>query len=592
MRCDSTGDLYPLFSHNQAMSSINHSAFSAVSPDIWHHRLGHPGDAVLHNLHSQKFINCNKSCISFCSSCSIGKHSKLPFYDSLSYTHLPFDIIHSDVWTSPIVSSLGHRYYVLFLDGYSKFLWAFPIAKKSQVKHLFLTFHAFVKTQFERNIKTFQCDNGTEYINGTFDQFFNQHGMVFRLSCPHTSPQNGKAERHIKSINNIIRTLLLHASMPPTFWHHALSMAIYLLNILPSKVLDYLSPTQILYHCNPNYSNLRVFGCLCFPLFPSTSIHKLQERSTPCVYLGPAPNHRGSKCYNMSSGKIIICRHVRFIENIFPFSKIKNVDKSTYDFLDDNSSLNHFLSHNPNIVQSTTPPSSIERPSPHSGPNSLASPNSLQTTIPHSISQGLGFPSQPNPSVTPSSPIPHAVTPPRPEHLLESENPTPTSPTPQIHSSSTQQHIPATMQRTHHMTTRSINGIFKPNPTFHTNLTVDTTPEISPIPKNPVSALRDKNWKTAMWDEFIALIDNNTWELVPKPSNVNVIRSMWIFRHKYKSDGSFERYKARLVGNGNTQQQGVDCDETFSPVVKPATIRAVLQTKLFEGRSRCSSSKR
>ena len=308
--------------------------------------------------------------------------------------------------------------------------------------------------------------------------------------------------------------------------------------------------------------------------------HKLQERSTPCVYLGPAPNHRGSKCYNMSSGKIIICRHVRFIENTFPFSKIKNVDKSTYDFLDDNSSLNHFLSHNPNIVQSTTPPSSIERPSPHSGPNSLASPNSLQTTIPHSISQGLGFPSQPNPSVTPSSPIPHTVTPPRPEHLLESENPTPTSPTPQIHSSSTQQHIPATMQRTHHMTTRSINGIFKPNPTFHTNLTVDTTPEISPIPKNPVSALRDKNWKTTMWDEFIALIDNNTWELVPKPSNVNVIRSMWIFRHKYKSDGSFERYKARLVGNGNTQQQGVDCDETFSPVVKPATIRAVLSIAL------------
>ena len=57
-----------------------------------------------------------------------------------------------------------------------------------------------------------------------------------------------------------------------------------------------------------------------------------------------------------------------------------------------------------------------------------------------------------------------------------------------------------------------------------------------------------------MLDEFNALIDNKTWELVPRPPNVNVIRSMWIFRHKYKSDGSFERYKARLVGNGNTQQ--------------------------------------
>ena len=92
-------------------------------------------------------------------------------------------------------------------------------------------------------------------------------------------------------------------------------MATYLLNILPTKVLGFKSPTQILYQCDPLYSELRVFGCLFFPLFPSTTIHKLQERSTPCVYLGPAPNHRGSKCYNMSNGKIIICRHVKFIEN-------------------------------------------------------------------------------------------------------------------------------------------------------------------------------------------------------------------------------------------------------------------------------------
>ena len=145
--------------------------------------------------------------------------------------------------------------------------------------------------------------------------------MLFRLSCPHTSPQNGKAERHIKTINNFIRTLLAHASLPHSFGHLALALATYLLNIIPTKVLNYKSPTQILYQRNPIYSALRVFGCLCFPLFPSTIINKLQERSTPCVYLGPAQNHRGSKCYNLSNGQIIICRHVKFIENEFPFSK-------------------------------------------------------------------------------------------------------------------------------------------------------------------------------------------------------------------------------------------------------------------------------
>ncbi|GJR52184.1 RNA-directed DNA polymerase, eukaryota [Tanacetum coccineum] len=80
----------------------------------------------------------------------------------------------------------------------------------------------------------------------------------------------------------------------------------------------------------------------------------------------------------------------------------------------------------------------------------------------------------------------------------------------------------------------------------------------------------------AMLDEYNALITNGTWVLVPRPTNVNVVRSMWLFKHKFHVDGTLSRYKARLVANGRSQQQGIDCDETFSLVVKPATIRTVL----------------
>ncbi|GJZ83663.1 ribonuclease H-like domain-containing protein [Tanacetum coccineum] len=79
-----------------------------------------------------------------------------------------------------------------------------------------------------------------------------------------------------------------------------------------------------------------------------------------------------------------------------------------------------------------------------------------------------------------------------------------------------------------------------------------------------------------MCDKFKALIDNKTWVLVSRLPNVNIVRSMWLYKHKYNADGSLSRYKARLVANGHSQQQGIDCDETFSPVVKPATIRTVL----------------
>ncbi|GJW94223.1 ribonuclease H-like domain-containing protein [Tanacetum coccineum] len=99
---------------------------------------------------------------------------------------------------------------------------------------------------------------------------------------------------------------------------------------------------------------------------------------------------------------------------------------------------------------------------------------------------------------------------------------------------------------------------------------------VSPLPKSYRGAFNDSKWQNAMCDEYHALIKNKTWTLVPKPTNANIVRCMWLFRHKYHADGTLSRYKARLVANGSIQLEGVDVDETFSPVVKPGTIRTVL----------------
>ncbi|GJY42000.1 ribonuclease H-like domain-containing protein [Tanacetum coccineum] len=123
---------------------------------------------------------------------------------------------------------------------------------------------------------------------------------------------------------------------------------------------------------------------------------------------------------------------------------------------------------------------------------------------------------------------------------------------------------------THPMVTRAKAGIFKPLERMNCHVT--TT---SPLPRSHVHALRDPNWKEAMLDEYNALITNGTWVLVPCPVNVNVVRSMWLFKHKFNADGSLNKYKARFIANGRSQQQGIDCDETFSLVVKPATIRTI-----------------
>nr|GFC29785.1 ribonuclease H-like domain-containing protein [Tanacetum cinerariifolium] len=98
---------------------------------------------------------------------------------------------------------------------------------------------------------------------------------------------------------------------------------------------------------------------------------------------------------------------------------------------------------------------------------------------------------------------------------------------------------------------------------------------ISPLSKSYTHVFNDPYWYCGMLDEYNALIKNKTWILVPRPHNVNIVRCLWLFGHKHNADGSLNRYKARLVGNGSSQLAGIDVGETFSPVVKPATIRTV-----------------
>ncbi|GJR04852.1 ribonuclease H-like domain-containing protein [Tanacetum coccineum] len=96
-----------------------------------------------------------------------------------------------------------------------------------------------------------------------------------------------------------------------------------------------------------------------------------------------------------------------------------------------------------------------------------------------------------------------------------------------------------------------------------------------PLPRSHVHALQDPNWKEAMLNEYNALITNETWVLVPHPTIVSAVCCMWLFKHMFHVDGSLSGYKARLVAYERSQQQGIDC-ETFSPVVKPATIHTIL----------------
>ncbi|KAJ9540484.1 hypothetical protein OSB04_026990 [Centaurea solstitialis] len=253
----------------------------------------------------------------------------------------------------------------------------------------------------------------------------------------------------------------------------------------------------------------------------STTPHKLTPRSIPCVFLGYPLQHRGYLCHDLSTKQFFISRHVTFVEDVFPFASSAPFPIPSYDFLTDLPPSPYFLYHSSSSLPAAPP-------SPPCSP-------SATSASPVSVPSATSATSIPSPAAN-NAPLPPA---PPPSH--------------------------------HHMQTRSKTGIFKPKLPFSLH-----TQSLSPIPSNPKLALLDPNWKSAMVAEFTALLKQNTWDLVPRPLDANIIRCHWLFRHKFNADGSLARYKARLVVNGKTQEVGIDCDETFSPVVKPATIRTVL----------------
>jgi hypothetical protein len=139
------------------------------------------------------------------------------------------------------------------------------------------------------------------------------------LSCPYTSPQNGRTERLIRTTNDIVRTLLFQATLPPTFWVEALYTANHVLNLRPSRIVQHLTPHFLLYGCQPSYNHLRTFGCLCFPNVSPTATHKLAPRSARCVFIGYPREQKGYRCLDLTTRKVHISRHVVFDESQFPY---------------------------------------------------------------------------------------------------------------------------------------------------------------------------------------------------------------------------------------------------------------------------------
>jgi len=147
--------------------------------------------------------------------------------------------------------------------------------------------------------------------------------------------------------------------------------------------------------------------------------------------------------------------------------------------------------------------------------------------------------------------------------------------------------IPASVDNNSSQPARLHPMVLRPRPPKDVNLNVATPSRVATLPQQEPLSFKDANrylvWYNAMQEEIQALHSNHTWSLVSSHPSMNVIGSRWVYKIKRDADGRIDRYKARLVARGFSQQEGIDYLETFSLVVKPTTVRLVLTIAVSYG---------
>ncbi|XP_071700073.1 uncharacterized protein [Rutidosis leptorrhynchoides] len=161
-------------------------------------------------------------------------------------------------------------------------LYYFDNSDKTEVFENVAEFYNLILNQFNVSIKVLRSDNETEFTNWRMNGFVKNKGIIHQTSCPYTPQQNGVVERKHRHMLNVARSLMFQGGLPLYLWSECVLTACYLINRLPTVVLDGMCPYELVFNCEPNLSHIKTFGCLCFSNILNEK-DKFESRSEKCV---------------------------------------------------------------------------------------------------------------------------------------------------------------------------------------------------------------------------------------------------------------------------------------------------------------------
>lgn len=529
--CKYDNGIYKL-NENRSVCMLTNENNNAL---LWHRRLGHINLQCLKKMRDGGVIGINfiddGADIKKCETCAQAKQTRNPFTASDNKSSGILQLIHSDLCGPMEKQSIGHARYILtFIDDFSKKVFPYFLKSKSEVLQTLIEFKKFIELQTESKIKAIRTDNGGEYCSAEFDRFCRDNGIQHQLTTAYTPQQNGVAERMNRTLIEKAKCLLFDAELPTTYWAEATNMAAHLINrtICSSHGK---TPNEKFYNQRVDISDLKIFGSPVMVHVNKQKRKKWDKKSIKMIFVGYDRDIKGYRCIDKNTRKIIVSRDVIFHETS-PKSII-NVD------IDEEN---------------------VENSTPH---DELRGESSINITPDTSINKIDSISNNTNDSVefgTPNSSN-HEETMIEPDETDDAE------------------YIPDENIDMNDLANPSRELRPRARP-FQLNLALFIEPS------TVKEALRGENadeWQGAMEEEMASHRSNNTWSLVEIPAGRKPIQAKWVFKTKRNDNGEIVRHKARLVAKGCAQKHGIDYNETFSPVVRYASIRFLMALAIKNG---------
>ncbi|GBM03713.1 Copia protein [Araneus ventricosus] len=217
-------------------------------------------------------------------------------------------MIHSDLCAPVEPATLsGERYFLTFVDDYSRFCEVRWIKKKSDVA---VEFKKFLKVN--DIVKRIRCDNAKEYVSGELQKVARNAGVEIDPCPPYTPQLNGVAERMSRTLFDKARAILYDSRLPKSCWGYAIQAAAFLHNRIPCTSINDHTPYELKYSTKPDLSKIRIFGCGAYVKVADTQKRKLDPKSKKIIFIGYSS--MGYRVMDPVTRRVTVSRNVRFDE--------------------------------------------------------------------------------------------------------------------------------------------------------------------------------------------------------------------------------------------------------------------------------------